>query len=436
MDPAWVSSDPSVAPVSGGKVTGKALGATTIAYSAFGQTVEVPVTVLSWPTAVTAPGGVLDLGTLSGFDVSKASGWSGAAVKGSCLIVPQGGKVTYKYAFPGDIVRDLAFDVTVTQASIADCAVEVDAKGLTYTGMAAEPEVKVTRTVGDTTLTLTEGTDYTLSYDDNVNAGKAEVTVTGAGLYTGEKAAPFEIKAKNISKNSSVSIKLAKTKMTYTGKALKPKVTVKDKVNGKTVTLEKDKDYTVTYTNNKSAGKAKVTVKGKGNYTGTAATKYFTITKVKLTSKVVTLKYTTTAWTGKALKPKVTVKVKANGKAVTLKENRDYKVTYKNNKAVGTATVTVMGKGNFSGTIKKIFKITRVNIASAKLEYTAAAYTGKAIEPGVTVKAKVDGKTVTLKKGTDYTVTYKNNIDKGTATVTIKGKGNYTGTITKTFKIK
>ena len=221
--------------------------------------------------------------------------------------------------------------------------------------------------------------------------------------------------------------------MTYTGRELKPVVTVRDTVNGKTVTLKKDTDYTVTYSNNKNAGKATVTVTGKGNYTGKATMNY-TITRVKLSS--VMLQYTKKAYTGKALQPTVTVKAKVNGKTVTLKKSRDYTVTYKNNKNAGQATVTVKGKGNFTGTIKKTFTITKVKLDSAKLEYTRADYTGKALKPKVTVKAKVNGKTVTLKSGTDYKVTYKNNIEKGTATVTIKGKGNYTGTITKTFTIK
>ncbi len=59
------------------------------------------------------------------------------------------------------------------------------------------------------------------------------------------------------------------------------------------------------------------------------------------------------------------------------------------------------------------------------------SYTGKAVKPAVTIK---DGD-YKLKKGTDYTVSYKNNTKIGTATVTIKGKGNYTGTKTLTFKI-
>ena len=429
----WEAADPAVADVDGTGIVANALGTTTVSAIAFDKIATAKITVLTWPGTITAEGGVFDLSTLDGFDVSKASGWSGAAVNGNFLIVKADGKVTYRYAMSADDTLDLFFDVTVTNADIADCTVEVDAKDLTYTGEAAEPKVKVTRTVGDTALTLTEGTDYTLAYADNVNAGTARVTVTGAGLYNGEKAASFVIGARDLKKN--VKVTLEKKSMTYTGKALEPKVTVTDTVNGETVTLKKDKDYTVTYKNNIIAGTATVTVKGKGNYTGTA-TKTFTIMKVKLTPNLVTLKYTKTAWTGKALKPAVTVKAKVNGKLVTLKKGTDYTVTYKNNKPVGTAAVTVTGKGNFSGTISKNFAITKVKLKSADLEFTKAAWTGKAIKPKVTVKAKVNGKTVTLKKGTDYTVTYKDNINKGTATVTIKGKGNYTGTITKTFTIK
>ena len=61
----------------------------------------------------------------------------------------------------------------------------------------------------------------------------------------------------------------------------------------------------------------------------------------------------------------------------------------------------------------------------------AKTWTGKARTQSLTVK--LSGKT--LKRGTDYTVTYKNNKNVGKATVTIKGKGKYTGTITKKFKI-
>ncbi|MBR1750301.1 MAG: leucine-rich repeat domain-containing protein, partial [Ruminococcus sp.] len=77
-------------------------------------------------------------------------------------------------------------------------------------------------------------------------------------------------------------------------------------------------------------------------------------------------------------------------------------------------------------------KLTRTSITKATVTgITAKTYTGKALKPAPVVK--VNGKK--LKNGTDYTVTYKNNTKVGKATVTIKGKGAYTGTVTKTFKI-
>ena len=74
---------------------------------------------------------------------------------------------------------------------------------------------------------------------------------------------------------------------------------------------------------------------------------------------------------------------------------------------------------------------TSIKTAKAALSKTSYVYSGKAKKP--TVKVVLGKKT--LKKGTDYTVTYKNNVKVGKATVTIKGKGSYTGTISKTFKI-
>ena len=69
--------------------------------------------------------------------------------------------------------------------------------------------------------------------------------------------------------------------------------------------------------------------------------------------------------------------------------------------------------------------------ANVELAYDEKTYTGKALKPAVTVK--YDGKT--LKNGKDYTVSYKNNKKPGLATVTVKGKGEYSGTATATFKI-
>ena len=131
-------------------------------------------------------------------------------------------------------------------------------------------------------------------------------------------------------------------------------------------------------------------------------------------------------YTGKALKP--AVKVVLDG--TTLTKGADYTVSYKNNVKPGTATVTVTGKGNYTGTVQATFAI-RVPMSKCKLTVKAQVYTGKALKPAVTVKYG----SKTLTKGTDYTVSYKNNKAIGTATVTVTGKGNYTGTAKATFKI-
>ena len=151
------------------------------------------------------------------------------------------------------------------------------------------------------------------------------------------------------------------------------------------------------------------------------------LSRISISKASVTLSTSTYAYDGKAKKPGVTVKL--NGKA--LKNGTDYIVSYSNNTKVGTATVKITGKGNYTGSVSKTFKI-KNNFKKATVSgISNKSYTGKNITQSITVK--YNGKT--LKNGTDYTVSYSSNKKIGTATVKIAGKGSYTGTITKTFKI-
>ena len=75
-------------------------------------------------------------------------------------------------------------------------------------------------------------------------------------------------------------------------------------------------------------------------------------------------------------------------------------------------------------------KLTKDN-ATLSLSYSSRPYTGSALKPAATVKY---GSTK-LKKDTDYTVSYSDNKEPGTATVKITGTGNYTGSLSKTFRI-
>ena len=151
------------------------------------------------------------------------------------------------------------------------------------------------------------------------------------------------------------------------------------------------------------------------------------LSRISISKASVTLSTSTYAYDGKAKTPSVTVKV--GGK--TLKKDTDYTVSYSNNTKVGTARVTITGKGNYTGSVSKTYSI-KNNFKKATVSgISTKAFTGKNITQSITVK--YNGKT--LKKGTDYTVSYSNNKKVGTATVKITGKGSYTGTITKTFKI-
>ena len=148
----------------------------------------------------------------------------------------------------------------------------------------------------------------------------------------------------------------------------------------------------------------------------------------------VTLKKKSYPYTGRPIEPTMVVKAKADGKAVKLSAS-DYTVTYENNVDAGTATVIVEGQGSYGGRIEKTFTITPVKILKVELSKYELPYNGKGRKPVPTVTAKAGGQTVTLEKDKDYTVKYENNKQPGTATVTVTGKGNYKGTIVKTFTI-
>ncbi len=134
-------------------------------------------------------------------------------------------------------------------------------------------------------------------------------------------------------------------------------------------------------------------------------------------------------YTGAALTPKVTVTYDSK----TLLQDTHYTVTYSDNVNAGTATVTISGLGAYVGAVQKTFAILPKSISSmnASLSADTFAYTGLEIKPEVTL---TDGNT-TLVRDVHYTVIYTNNINAGTATAVIVGKGNYTGQITLAFTI-
>lgn len=134
-------------------------------------------------------------------------------------------------------------------------------------------------------------------------------------------------------------------------------------------------------------------------------------------------------YTGFEIEPDVSVSASGD----KLDENIDFGVTYANNIDVGTADVTVKGKGDFRMFASRAnFAIVTKTIAETSiLPILDQPYTGSAVTPALTI---TDGGKV-LSEGVDYSVTYSNNTDAGTATVKIVGKGNYSGSTSVTFKI-
>lgn len=297
---------------------------------------------------------------------------------------------------------------------ITSSGITLSPTSYTYDGSAKQPAVTVK--VG--TKTLTRNTDYTVAYSNNMNAGTATVTVTAMGNYTGGGTKTFTISPKTI---TSAMISVSGS-YTYTGKAITPSFTVK---NG-TTTLIGNTDYTSSLSNNVNAGSATLTIKGKGNYSGTA-TKTFSISRKALTAGGVTITGSYT-YTGSAITPTYTVK---DG-TTALKKDTDYTINLSNNTNAGQATLTVVGMGNYSGTIPKTFNIARKTLDASSTTISGSyTYTGSAITPIYTVK----NGTKTLTEGTDFTAQLSNNIHSGLATLKIIMKGNFLGDFVKEFTI-
>ncbi|GAB6394948.1 MAG: hypothetical protein MdMp024_1260 [Bacteroidales bacterium] len=294
-----------------------------------------------------------------------------------------------------------------------------DIPAQTYSGDSLKPSV----IVRDSAHILTEGVHYTLTYMNNLNAGIATVTVTGLGNYGGTASKNFTINPKQIGENWLGTIPA----QTYTGDFLTPTITVWDG----NIVLTAGIHYAVSCENNINAGLGIATVTGVGNYTGSVS-QLFTINPKPVAADWIA-DIPTQTFTGNYITPALTVR---DGNK-TLALYTDYTVGYMNNVNPGTATVTITGSGNYTGSASRNFTITTgasapVPIAAGWFEdIPPQTYTGNALQPAIVVR----NGTAALTPGTDYITAYSNNTNAGIATVTVTGVGNYSGTVYKYFTI-
>ena len=423
-----------------------------------------------------------------------------------------------------DVAKEQILMSKVTVAKVPDVTYDADlCEGRSPAGMT--PALTVTYGSGKNKVTLykegdvnaagetvsAENADYTVTWINNRYVGTATVVLTGTGKiledgtaigqYFGEKRITFKIKGTALSANMvSWADGSKNVSVVYNGEEQKPRVRVslqkkvKDE-NGKTVTQitylrEYDEyaqygDYKVSYLKNVDAGTATVVITGAGGYTGTVK-KTFKITQADLAAADAEAKIAASgaqeangsnasaesnatgsgdaadsaikvAFAKNGAKPAIVVTAKlANGNTVTLKEGKDYTITYANNKAVSEGKnlaekklplITVKGKGNFKGSVKQTFTITNKSLADKvnPITVTVADVPANKNKGKFVSKPVVTDETGTkLKEKTDYTLSYSLLMANGEETkldvkkdvvnepgstirITITGAGNYRG---------
>lgn len=214
------------------------------------------------------------------------------------------------------------------------------------------------------------------------------------------------------SKNIGASSSTSGAVLTY--KSTTPSICTVDK-NGNVTALKTGTGY--------------VTVTASANgYDSVSKDVKIVVSKKSLNNGLITLSETSYVYDGTYKKPTATVTF--GGKV--LQEGKDYTISYRNNLNVGVTTVIATGMGDYTGYTSKNFTITKRAMAGGTVSVASSvSFTGSNITPSVTVK--VAGRTLT--NGTDYTVSYSNNKNVGTASVYVYGKGNYSGTLSAKFDI-
>lgn len=288
---------------------------------------------------------------------------------------------------------------------------------------------------------------YVVTYKNNTKAGKATVVFTGIPEkgYTGTVNKTFNI---------TVNDKFAEAEVVYDSSVAyckggaKPAVTV---TMGTTALVE-NVDYTVSYKNNGkvSDGTGKnapsIIIKGKGSYKG-QITKTFAIKQKK--TNVLSATAGDVVFANKKNNYVTTLTVMdTDGKKLSAGTDYDKALTYyvderqveKNEiLPIGTeVTVKTQGKGNYDGPISATFRIAEKKFASVKVVINPQEYTGEEInlkKEDITITVKEGKKTIDVPQDAYEIIAYKNNVKKGTATVTLKGLGDYAGTKTANFKI-
>lgn len=332
--------------------------------------------------------------------------------------------ITGKGNYEGKLTKHF----TIAPKDIRDNDVSIDDIAVLYISKKSQKPVPAVLWNGKK---LAAKKDYTVQDVSYTDAGSYTVAVAGVGNYKGERTFKFTItEGKLVSKLTVGKI----PNQTYTGQEIRPELTVKDK----TKVLALNEDYSVVrYENNKNVGTATIVIEGKGSYVGIKKVTFKIVEVASLSKAKAELKFTNApTYTGKEVKAdseSVTISIKGENVPRTLTNGTDYEVVYTNNVKAGTATATFTGKGAYGGKLKRTFKIAACDISKGSIRLNKSySYEkgGCKPEPVITFGGK------TLNAGTDYTLAYRQNNAAGNkAVLTVKGKGNFKGSVNREYEI-
>lgn len=325
-------------------------------------------------------------------------------------------------------------DVTFTAVWVGDVTVSFVLNGGTITN---KVPASVTGAPGtEVTVPLVEQDGYTFEGWYDAETGGNSVTFTDNKTTIGDTSVTYYARWTQ----NSLTVDPTTQTTTYTGIPVPLTWTVKDQQANSTLTAN---DYDVTYFNQETgvvtvnkipteAGTYTVTFRGKGSYLGKTASATYTIEQANLSSAAVTVTDNSKTYNGS--EQYASVNVTLGNTALTM--GQDFTVTYDGNCVdAGSYSITVTGIGNYTGEATPTEQLTIVPKALQDGMIQAIPpqyYTGQEITPEITVH---DGELV-LREGTDFEkLAYSNNSEVGTASVSITGKGNYTGDAKATFSI-
>ena len=287
--------------------------------------------------------------------------------------------------------------------------------------------------------------DYIYRYENNVNAGKASVVMTGVNGCQGTVTKTFVIAPKDVDEGITATVS---ENATFDKAGARPEITVTYNNGDTEEVLTEGTDYTVKLGGNKKLGKAKAkaTITLKGNFKGKLV-KEFEVVKADIADFSVVAEDVVVNAKAGINAPAITVTDKAGNK-LTAGKDYDKKVVYKyadsgkevsasDSVAAGTRLYAeIAGIGVYQGTaVSNEFAVVNKTIATAKVTVTPKYYSTRGVELKKSEIKVTVGKDILTEDDYDI-VGYENNHKAGKATVILKGKGNYGGTVKATFVIK